>query len=183
MPIGLHSYPQSRASRDDCHPLLLLTFCLCFFCISDLLLIVDYFSKNQWLRWLKWTFWVFFLFVFSFEVVFIPFRRCNSLGLPNFGLRVLLLCMQCLLCWHCFTVLVFRKFSVPCTTDDHLYAAYYLGFLAPCTTTYDHLYCGYYPEWRLHWIIYVIIHLLNLNSYIWMVICICKFDPFLIAKW
>ena len=50
-PIGLHSYPQSWASRADCHPLLLLTFFLCVFCIYDLLLIVDYFSKNQWLRW------------------------------------------------------------------------------------------------------------------------------------
>ena len=96
-------------------------------------------------------FWAFFLFVFSFEVVCIPFNHCNSLGLPNFGFRVLLLCMQCLLCWYCFTILVFSNFSVPCTTDDHLDATYYLGFLAPCTTAYDHLYCGYYPEWGLHW--------------------------------
>ena len=150
-PIGLHSYPQSWASRVDCHPLLLLTIFLCVFCISDLLLTVDYFSKNQWLRWSNWTLFLFlFLFVFSFEVVFIPFRRCNSLGLLNFGFRVLLLCMQSLLCWHLFTILVFSNFLVPCTTDDHLYAAYYTGFLAPCTTTYDHLYSGYYLEWGLH---------------------------------
>ena len=110
------------------------------------------FQQKLVIEMIKLNFFLFFfLFVFSFEVVFIPFRRSNSLGLPNFGFRVLLLCMQSLLCWHCFAILVFSNFSVPCTTDDHLYATYYPGFLAPCTTAYDHLYYGYYPEWGLHY--------------------------------
>ena len=102
----------------SCWILFSLTFFLCAFCISDCWL----FQQKPMIEMIKLNFFcVFFLFVLSFEVVFIPFNRCNSLGLSNFGFRVLLLCMQSLLCWHCFSILVFSNFSVPCTTDDHLY--------------------------------------------------------------
>ena len=84
------------------------------------------FQQKPVIEMIKLNFFEFSFYLFSLLRLFL--WCCNSLGFLNFGFRVLLLCMQSLLCWHCFTILVFSNFSMSCTTDDHLYAAYYPSF-------------------------------------------------------
>ena len=73
--LHLHFLCSSHVPRIySCRILFSLTFFLCSFCISDLLLIVDYFSKTQWLRWSNWTFLCFLSSCFLFLRCFYSFQ-------------------------------------------------------------------------------------------------------------
>ena len=75
--LHLHFMCSSHVPHlSSCRILFSLALFLCAFGFSYLLLIVDYFSKTQWLRWSNWTFLCFlsscFLFrrcVYSFQLL------------------------------------------------------------------------------------------------------------------